>query len=133
MVEDGGRTGMPTEERKACFLHSTNSHRSKKKGEKEVEDRTQRAGGVVSGDGETGGGQGGWMKGGRGEEEEEGLTIREKFRPVKVSFLPIVLVIKTACSGADRRAISLLFPHISPFLLHPYASLAQVCEQEEEE
>lgn len=25
-----------------------------------------------------------------------GLTIREKFRPVKVSFLPIVLLIKTA-------------------------------------
>lgn len=44
------------------------------------------------------------MKGGRAggrrkDEEEEGrggLTIREKFRPVKVSFLPIVLLIKTA-------------------------------------
>ena len=45
------------------------------------------------------------------------MTIREKFRPVKVSFLPIVPVIKTACSGADRRAISLLSPRLLLLLL----------------
>lgn len=42
----------------------------------------------------------GWREGGgrvgRGGGGGGGLTIREKFRPVKVSFLPIVLLIKTA-------------------------------------
>lgn len=55
--------------------------------------------GLLVGDGETRGGEGGWMEGGREAGREGGrggLTIREKFRPVKVSFLPIVLLIKTA-------------------------------------
>lgn len=41
------------------------------------------------------GGKGG-RRGGRGGGRGGGLTIREKFRAVKVSFLPIVLLIKTA-------------------------------------
>lgn len=54
----------------------------------------------------------GGREGGRG-----GLTIREKFRPVKVSFLPIVLLIKTAPAPELIEGLSLsltLPPHPPP-------------------
>lgn len=87
--------------------------------------------GDVSGDGETRGGQGGWMEG-RGEEREGdkgGLTIREKFRPVKVSFLPIVLLIKTAPAPELIEGLSLPY---SPFTAphpRPPRSPYRVCER----
>ena len=72
------------------------------------------------------GGREGGMGGGRG-----GLTIREKFRPVKVSFLPIVLLIKTAPAPELIEGLSLSLtlsstssiplPH--PCLAHPAVSL----------
>lgn len=68
--------------------------------------------------GREGGRKGRWRRG--------GLTIREKFRPVKVSFLPIVLLIKTAPAPELIEGLSLsltLSPH-SP-LLHPSAALTQ--------
>lgn len=85
----------------------------------------------------------GWREGGRGggeEEEEEGggeggLTIREKFRPVKVSFLPIVLLIKTAPAPELIEGLSLSLtlspnpsssPPPSPVLL----TRQLVCEEE---
>lgn len=80
--------------------------------------------GVVRSDGEKRG-EGGWMEGGG----TGGLTIREKFRPVKVSFLPIVLLIKTAPAPELIEGLSLSLP---PPPLHPSASLSQqlVCEEE---
>lgn len=85
----------------------------------------------------------GWREGGRGggeEEDEEGggeggLTIREKFRPVKVSFLPIVLLIKTAPAPELIEGLSLSLtlspnpsssPPPSPVLL----TRQLVCEEE---
>lgn len=81
----------------------------------------------VSGAGETRGGQGGWMEE-RGEEwegDKGGLTIREKFRLVKVSFLPIVLLIKTAPAPKLIEGLSLPYsPFTAPtpttvHLVHP--------------
>lgn len=72
------------------------------------------------------------MDGGRGREGGRGggggaLTIREKFRPVKVSFLPIVLLIKTAPAPELIEGLSpsltLSRPPPSPFPTHPAVSL----------
>lgn len=66
----------------------------------------------------------GWREGGGGG----GLTIREKFRPVKVSFLPIVLLIKTAPAPEliEGLSLSLTLPLPTPpslCLAHPAVSL----------
>lgn len=61
-------------------------------------------------------------EGGGGGGGEGGLTIREKFRPVKVSFLPIVLLIKTAPAPELIEGLSLsltLSPTPPPHLLPP--------------
>ena len=76
------------------------------------------------------------MEGGREEGEGGGgggLTIREKFRPVKVSFLPIVLLIKTAPAPELIEELSLSLT-LTP-LPHPSASLTRqlVCEEKKKE
>lgn len=78
----------------------------------------------------------GWREEGEEEEEERGgLTIREKFRPVKVSFLPIVLLIKTAPAPELIEGLSLsltLPPPSSPSFSSSSSSLSRqlVCEEE---
>lgn len=75
----------------------------------------------------------GWMEGRREgwrkeEEGRGGSTIREKFRPVKVSFLPIVLLIKTAPAPE-------LIEELSPPRSHPlprrsaFLTRQLVCEE----
>lgn len=68
----------------------------------------------------------GWK--GEGRKGTGGLTIREKFRPVKVSFLPIVLLIKTApapelIEGLSLSLTPLPLPPSSVLLAHPADSL----------
>lgn len=65
---------------------------------------------------------------GEGRKGTGGLTIREKFRPVKVSFLPIVLLIKTApapelIEGLSLSLTPLPLPPSSVLLAHPADSL----------
>lgn len=57
-----------------------------------------------------------WMDGGRGGVKGGLTTIREKFRPVKVSFLPIVLLIKTAPAPELIEGLSLSLTPPSPLL-----------------
>lgn len=92
-------------------------------------------GGVVRGDGETRGGEGGWMEG-RGREgrkrrwRRRGLDDKRKIQTGQSFLFANRAPDKdSACSGADRAAISLPY---SPLLLHPSASLAQqiVCKEE---
>lgn len=70
----------------------------------------------------------GWREGGRTGEERGSSTIREKFRPVKVSFLPIVLLIKTAPAPELIEGLSLsltLSPPSSSPITHPAVSLRE--------
>lgn len=75
--------------------------------------------GVVSGDGETNGGEGGWMEGGReeGEVEEGGRGGLDDKRKIQTGqsflFANRAPDKDSACSGADRGAISL------PYSLSP--------------
>lgn len=88
-------------------------------------------GGVVGVDGETRG-EGGWMEGMGGRKVSGGGGLNDK-RKIQTGqsflFANRAPDKDSACSGADRGAISL--PD-SPLLLHPSASLTQqiVCEEE---
>lgn len=95
--------------------------------------------GAVSGDGETRGGEGGWMEGGReggerekGEVEEGGLDDKRKIQTGQSFLFANRAPDKdSACSRADRGAISLpyslspLLPPLPPSLrlAHPAVSL----------
>lgn len=79
----------------------------------------------------------GWREEGERKRRRNGggLTIREKFRPVKVSFLPIVLLIKTAPAPELIEGLSLsltLPPPSSPSSSPSSSSLSRqlVCEEE---
>lgn len=123
----GGMQTIPESQIK-CFFHRTehsvprglwkrwhtpneckNKHTPDAEGPKQQETRKKcivHSLGGVSGDGETSGGMWGGVWGGV-------MTIREKFRPVKVSLLPIVLLIKAVPAPVLIEGLSLF---CSPFL-----------------
>lgn len=73
---------------------------------------------VVSGDGETRGGEGGWMEGGREDGGGKGELHDKRKIQTGQSFLFANRAPDkdSACSGADRGAISLPYS-LTPFLL----------------